>query len=120
MGRLKKLGGGMLWLLLASVCFFVPLNAVLRLASTGDLLMITSRYGTATPVAAPFGRGYFASLGFYVFAGFLGLAFVRTALVDSFGVEGNHYRGAFIGSVLAVFIMFLLLPLVLTAWWQLR
>ena len=83
---LKKFGGGVLWLLLAAVCFFVPLNALVRLIATGDLLMITSRHGTAGPIAEPFGRGYIASLGFYVFAGFLGLAFGRAALVTASSV----------------------------------
>jgi hypothetical protein len=117
MGRVKKFGGGVLWLLLAAVCLFVPFRALVRLMATGDLLMITSRYGTAGPVAEPFGRGYFASLGFYVFAGFLGLAFGRTALVDSFGIAGRRYRGVFIGSLLAVLALFFVLPIVISVWW---
>ena len=118
MGRVKKLGGGVVWLLLAAVCFFVPLNALVRLMATGDLLMITSRYGTAGPVAEPFGRGYFGSLGFYVFAAFLGLAFGHTALVESFGIATRRSRGAFIGLLFAVFALFFVLPVVISVWWK--
>jgi len=118
MGRVKKFGGGVLWLLLAAICFFVPLNALVRLMATGDLLMITSRYGTAGPVAEPFGRGYFGSLGFYVFAAFLGLAFGQTALVESFGIARRRSRGAFIGLLFAVFALFFVLPVVISVWWK--
>jgi hypothetical protein len=118
MGRLKKVGGGVLWLLLAVVCLYVPLNALVRLITTGDLLMVTSRYSTAGPVAQPFSRGYFASLGFYVFAGFLGLAFGRTALVESFGIGRGRFRRAFIGLLLAVFTLFLVLPIAISIWRQ--
>ena len=118
MGRLKKFGGGVLWLLLAAVCFFVPLNALVRLIATGDLLMITSRHGTAGLIAEPFSRGYFASLGFYVFAGFLGLAFGRAALVDSFGVAGRRFRGGLIGLLLALPALFFVLPVVISICWE--
>jgi len=78
----------------------------------------TARHWTGSPVAEPFGRGYFASLGFYVFAGFLGLAFGRAALVDSFGIERRRFRAGFIGLLLAVPTLFFVLPVVISIWWE--
>jgi hypothetical protein len=81
-GHLKKVGGLLLCLLIASAALSMAVNAWYQLAATGDL-PIHARHGSGT--VEPFTFGYFVGAIFYALVAVIGVGAI-IILIDQLGI----------------------------------